>query len=135
MIGLVWLTQINGRKGIPIGLFYTDKYIKAVRLFVLKIVLPVSLLYSNLLITRRYGLLRVPTSSSCGGFCLRPGQKKSLWCCFSPLGRFWCSVVSLVTLRSNLSNFEKIKKSKNWRKKIKISKKPPKKETDNFLTK
>ena len=47
-------------------------------------------------ITRRYGPLRGPTSSSCGG--LRPspeaflpfGQKESLLCCFGPFLAIFC---------------------------------------------
>ena len=44
--------------------------------------------------TRRYGPLRGPTSSSCGGlrprlFFLPFGQKKSLLCCFGPFLAFF----------------------------------------------
>ena len=54
--------------------------------------------------TRRYGPLRGSTSSSFGGFLLR------LIVLFWPiLGHFWESIVTLVTLNSNLYNFEKIK--------------------------
>ena len=63
--------------------------------------------------TRRYGPLRGPTSSSCGG--LRPStegffllQKKILNLLFWPIfGNFLWPVVPLVTLSSNLSNFER----------------------------
>ena len=56
-------------------------------------------------------ILRGPTSSSCGG--LRPSAevffvlwaKKELIMLFWPiLGNSWCSVVTLVTLRSNHDN-------------------------------
>ena len=59
--------------------------------------------------TRRYGPLRGPTSSSCGGlrpmaeafFALR--AKKELIMLFWPIfGNFWCPVVTLVTFSSNL---------------------------------
>ena len=61
--------------------------------------------------TRRYGLLRGPTSSSCGGlwpsaeafFALR-ARKELFWPIF---GIFWCPVVTLVTFSSNLSNFKR----------------------------
>ena len=90
--------------------------------------------------TRRYGPLRGPTSSSCGGlqpsaeafFALR--AKKKLIMLFWPIfGIFWCPVVTLVTFSSNLSNFErnpkktkKIQKNKNPKisKNPKIKKKP-----------
>ena len=64
-------------------------------------------------ITRRYGQLRGPTSSSCGElrplakafFALR--AKKELIMLFWPIfGSFWCPVVTLVTFSSTLSNFE-----------------------------
>ena len=64
--------------------------------------------------TRRYGPLRGPTSSSCGG--LRPSAeaffalwaKKEIIMLFWPsFGHFWCPVVTLVTFSSNLSNFER----------------------------
>ena len=67
--------------------------------------------------TRRYSQLRGPTSSSCGG--LRPwlflpfGQKIDLIMLFWPnFGNFWCSVVTIVTFSSNLSNFETKKSPK-----------------------
>ena len=64
---------------------------------------------SNKQETRRYGPLRGPTSSSCGG--LRPSAeaffalraKKVLILLFWPIfGDFWCLVVTLVTFSSNL---------------------------------
>ena len=64
--------------------------------------------------TRRYGPLRTPTSSSRGGlqpsadafFALR--SKKEPIILFWPIFvNFWCPVVTLVTLSSNLSNFER----------------------------
>ena len=64
--------------------------------------------------TRRYGPLRGPTSSSCGG--LRPsaesfltfGQKRELIMLFWTIfGNFWCPVVTLVTFSTNLSNFKR----------------------------
>ena len=67
--------------------------------------------------TRRYGPLRGPTSSSCGGlrppaeafFALR--AKKELFMLFWPVvGDFWCPVVTVVTFSSNLSKFEQTKK-------------------------
>ena len=69
--------------------------------------------------TRRYGPLCGPTSSSCGGlrprlfFALR--AKKELFMLFWPIFRnFWCPVVTMVTFRRNLINFEgKQKKHKN----------------------
>ena len=79
--------------------------------------------------TRRYGPLRGPTSSSCGG--LRPSAeaffalraKKGLILLFCPIfGDFWCPVVTLVTFSSNLSNFERNPKNlkKNTKKIQKI---------------
>ena len=68
---------------------------------------------SEIMNTRRYGPLRGPTSSSCGG--LRPSAeaffalraKKELIMLFWPIfGIFWCPVVTLVTLKSE--NFENI---------------------------
>ena len=64
--------------------------------------------------TRRYGLLRGPTSSSCAG--LRPRL-------FLPFGPFWCSVVTSVTFSSNLSNFKKNPKKSKKFKNLKKSKK------------
>ena len=63
--------------------------------------------------TRRYGPLRGPISSSCGGlrssvetfFGLR-AWKSFFMQFWNILGHFWCPVVSLVTFSSNLSNFE-----------------------------
>ena len=72
-----------------------------------------------LMTTRRYGPLRGPTSSSCGG--LRPRlfflPKKELFMLFWPIfGNFWCPVVTMVTFSSNLINFERNqKKTKNSR--------------------
>ena len=75
--------------------------------------------------TRRYGPLRGPTSSSCGG--LQPSAealfalwaKKELIILFWPIfGNFWCPVVTLVTFSSNLRNFER-----NPKKPIKIQQK------------
>ena len=76
------------------------------------------------MITRRYGPLRGPTSSSCGG--LRPlaqaffRAKKELIMLFWPIfGIFWCPVVTLVTFSSNHSNIERNrKKPKKSKKKI-----------------
>ena len=65
-----------------------------------------------------YGPLRGPTSGSCEG--LRPSAKafyalratKRLIILLWPVsGHFWCSVVTLVTFRSNLNNFKKIQKN------------------------
>ena len=76
--------------------------------------------------TKRYGPLRGPTSSSCGG--LRPSAeaffalraKKELIMLFWPIfGDFWCPVVTVVTFSSNLSNFERNpKKTEKIQKKI-----------------
>ena len=64
--------------------------------------------------TIRYGPLRGPTSSYCGG--LRPSAeaflalraKKELITLFWPIfGIFWCPVVTLVTFSGPLSNFER----------------------------
>ena len=61
--------------------------------------------------TRRYGPLRGPTSSSCGGlwplaeafFAL--WAKKELFMLFWPIfGNFWCPVVTMVTFSSNHGN-------------------------------
>ena len=76
-------------------------------------------LESTFIYTRRYSPLCEPTTcSSCGG--LRPSaqaffppfrQKKDFLLMFWPiLGHFWCSLVTLVTVRSNLSNFKNYKK-------------------------
>ena len=92
--------------------------------------------------TRRYGPLRGPTSSSCGGlwplakafFALRP--KKQLIKMFWPVfGDFWCSVVNFETFSSNLSRFERNPKNrrkknqKNIPKNIKKISKNPKTKT------
>ena len=79
-----------------------------------------------LMITRRYGPLREPTSSSCGGlrplaevfFALRAKEELIMlfWAIF---GIFWCPVVTLVTFSINLSNFERIPPPK---KNVKIQK-------------
>ena len=82
---------------------------------------------STFRITRRYGPLRGPTSSSCGGlrplaeafFALR--AKKELVMLFLPIfGDFWCPVETVVTFSSNLSNFERNKKTKKSKKSNKI---------------
>ena len=103
---------------------------------------PHSLLYSNkhcsqtnqlflhlcITITRRYGPIRGPTSSSCEG--LGPAtkafwpfaQKNKNWVfmLFWPIfGNFGCPVVTLVTFSSNLSNLEiNPKQNKKIQKKI-----------------
>ena len=69
--------------------------------------------------TRRYGPLHGPTSSSCGG--LRPlakvfvalpaGKKRAYFAVLPIFGHFWCSLVTLITFSSNLSTFEKNPKS------------------------
>ena len=76
---------------------------------------------------RRYGPLRGPTSSSCGG--LRPSAeaffahraKKELIMLFWPIfSNFWCLVITLVTFSNNIRNFERNpKKPKKIRKKSK----------------
>ena len=75
--------------------------------------------------TRRYGPLRGPTSSSCGGLWPRLFfALQRLLCCLAHFDNFWCPVVTLVTFSSNISNFERNpKKTKNIQKEIqKISK-------------
>ena len=74
-----------------------------------------------LTVTRRYSLLRGLTSSSCGGkkvLLMLFRQKKPFMLLFVHILRhFWCSVIILVTVSSNLSNFGKkispAKKNKN----------------------
>ena len=60
--------------------------------------------------TRRYGPLRGPTSSSCGG--LWPSAEAFY---YAVLAHFWCPVVTLVTFSSNISNNTK-KQQKNPKK-------------------
>ena len=87
------------------------------------------------MMTRRYGPLHGPTSSSCIG--LRPSAKaffafrakKGLvmlfWLIF---GNLWCPVVPLITFSSNLSNSERNpKKQKKIQKKIQKFQKKSKK--------
>ena len=83
-------------------------------------------------------MIRVPTSSSCGGLWPRVflpfGQKTAY---YAVLAHFWCPVVTLVVFSSNLSNFERhpdkpkksLKKFKKFQKskKLKKSKKSTKK--------
>ena len=59
-------------------------------------------------------MIRVPTSSSCGGLWPRVflpfGQKTAY---YAVLAHFWCPVVTLVVFSSNLSNFERNPKEPN----------------------
>ena len=53
-------------------------------------------------VTRTYGPLRGPTSSSCGGlwpraFCALRGKKGLIMLFWPIFGNFWCPVVTLVT--------------------------------------
>ena len=69
----------------------------------------------TVLVTRRYGPICGPTSSSCGrlqpsakAFSCTSSNKKNFVFCFDlVVDHFWCSVVTLVTFSSNLSNFQK----------------------------
>ena len=79
--------------------------------------------------TRRYGPLRGPTSSSCGG--LRPSAeaffalraRNELFMLFWPIyGDFWCPVVTVVTLSGKPKNQKNIKNGQKIRKSWKISK-------------
>ena len=77
--------------------------------------------------TRRYGPLRGPTSSSCGG--LWPSAEAffalhAVIMLFWPIfGNFWCPVVTLVTLSSNICIFERNHKNPKKNKKRKSTKK------------
>ena len=77
-----------------------------------------------LIVTRRYGLLCGPTSSSCRGLWPRLrlncplGKKEPIMLVLPIIGHFWCSVVTLVTFTRNLTNF--FKKSKNIQRSSKI---------------
>ena len=96
--------------------------------------------------TRRYGPLRGPTSSSCGG--LRPlakgffgplCKKKNLLCFWANFRQFWCPVVTLVTLK-RIQKFQqkktnkelKIHKKSEKQKKKKIQKINQKKNWENL---
>ena len=68
--------------------------------------------------TRRYGPLRGPTSSSCGG--LHPSseaffallEKRTYYAVLAHFRPFWSSVVTLVTFTRNLNDSDKINVNK-----------------------
>ena len=88
-------------------------YCLMIKLFLTPFILTFISSPSVFILTKRYGPLRGPTSSSSGGhqpladafFALL--AKKELIMLFWPIfGNFWCPVVTLVTFSSNLGNFE-----------------------------
>ena len=73
----------------------------------------------HFIITKRYSHLRGPTCSSCAegfgqGLFLPFGEKKLIILYWPILGHFWCPVVTLVIISSNLSNFKRIQKKLTW---------------------
>ena len=72
--------------------------------------------YLTWVITRRYGLLRGPTSSSCKG--LRHSTE-TFFIVFPPIqGHLLCTVIISVTFSCNLSNWSKEKTAKKIQTKI-----------------
>ena len=65
--------------------------------------------------TRRYGPLRGPTSSSCGGlrprgFFCPPGKKRTYYAVLASFRPFWCPVVTFVTFK----RIKKVQKKSNF---------------------